>query len=256
MTPLPDGNKLVAYTGIRENGPIRPFQQSICLAMSRDGYTIDKRFDQPLSCCDRDWQAIRDRGYYLDDKPRLGHRDGEADGPILAWRDPFVFIEDETIHLFWGAKMGCKQSALAHATVILTATGFEIAELSEPVLMPDGQAFTQLELPKVLKDETSGRYYLLLSTCNRLYEGQTDAEVDKKVRLYSSSSLSGPWLPAGKEGSTILGVESHMFGLTVLDADFESGELRCVAPYTDAADDNLMLTLSEPFTIKLAGSEA
>ena len=42
-----------------------------------------------------------------------------------------------------------------------------------------------------------------------------------------------------------------MFGPTVLDADFEHGELRFVAPYTDAAEDQLKLTLSAPFAAGL-----
>ena len=129
-----------------------------------------------------------------------------------------------------------------------------ISELFEPVTVPDGHEFTQLELPKILHDHAGGRYYLLISTCNRLYEGQTDAEVDKRVRLYSSSSLNGPWVPAGKDGSTILRDDCHMFGLTVLNADFEAGELWCVSPHTDAADDERSLTISEPFAVKLERS--
>lgn len=248
---LPDGNKLVAYTGVRENGPDLMFQQSIGLALSRDGSGIDHRYDEPVSCCYRDWQAITDRGYYLDDESNLGNKNGEAGGPILAWRDPFVFIEGYTIHLFWGAKVGSNRSALAHATIDETSTGFVLSELFEPVTVPDGHEFTQLELPKVLHDQAKGRYYLLVSTCNRLYEGQTDTEVDKRVRLYSSSSLDGPWLPDGKDGSTVLRDDCHMFGLTVLSADFEKGKLWCISPYTDAADDGSSLTLSEPFAIEL-----
>ncbi len=251
IAPLADGNKLVAYTGVRENGPDLTFQQSIGLAISRDGSRIDHRYKEPISCCYRDWQTITDLGYYLGDKSGLGHQSGEAGGPILAWRDPFVFVEDDLIHLFWGAKVGSHQSALAHALINKADSGFEMSRLCEPVTVPDGHEFTQLELPKILYDGERGRYYLLISTCNRLFEGQTDAEVDKRVRLYSSSSLNGPWLPDGKDGSTILRDDRHMFGLTVLDADFERGELRCIAPYTDAADERLRLTLSEPFAVKL-----
>lgn len=254
IAPLADGNKLVAYTGVAENGPDLIFQQSIGLAISRDGSRIDHRYDEPISCCYRDWQTITDLGYYLDDKSNLGHRNGEAGGPILAWRDPFVFIENDTIHLFWGAKIGSHQPTLAHATIDEGDSGFKISRLFEPTTISDGNEFTQLELPKILRDRANGRYYLLISTCNRLYEGQTDAEVDKRVRLYSSSSLHGPWLPAGKDGSTILRDDCHMFGLTVLNADFEKDELRCVAPYTDAADDRISLTISEPFTVKLGGA--
>lgn len=251
IAPLNNGDKLVAYTGIRESAPETPFRQSIGLAMSRDGSKADRCYDAPISCSDRDWQAITDRGYYLSDKSDLGSRDGENGGPILAWRDPFVFIEGDTIHLFWGAKTGSHRSAMAHATIARTETGFALTELFEPVTVPDGHEFTQLELPKILHDGVGGRYYLIISTCNRRYEGQTDAEVDKRVRLYSSTSLNGPWAPNRANDSTILDADSNLFGMTVLDADFETGRLFCLSPYTDAADDRLGLTISETFTVDL-----
>lgn len=251
ITPLPGGEVLVAYTGIRESEPDLIFQQSIGLALSQDGSRADRLFDEPVSCCQRDWQSITDRGYYLDKPARIGHRGGEAGGPISAWRDPFVYVEGDCIHLFWGAKADSHVPALAHATLRESGDGFVIDELFKPVTMPDGEKFTQLELPKVLHDRARGTYYLLISTCNRLYEGQTDAEVDKKVRLYSSASLHGPWVINGSNGSALLPGDSHMFGVTVLDADFENAQLHCVAPYTDAADDKLSLTLSNTFSIPL-----
>ena len=252
VKPLADGSKLVAYTGIRESGPDLTFQQSIGLAVSRDGSQADRLFDEPISCSDRDWQAITDAGYYLDDRSNLGHRKGEAGGPILSWRDPFIFIDDDNaIHLFWGAKVASHRSALAHALIEQAGSGFRLARLLGPVVMPDGDEFTQLELPKVLHDRTRNRYYLVASTCNRLYENQKDDEVDKRIRLYSSSSLDGPWSPYEESGSTILRESKCMFGPTVLDADFARGKLRFMAPYTDAADDDVKLTLSAPFDVEL-----
>ncbi len=252
IEPLSDGEKLVAYTGLRDSGAELQFQQSIGLATSSKGRRINQFYDEPLSCPRRDWQSITDLGYFLDDISTLGHRDGERGGPILAWRDPFVFVvQNEDIHLYWGAKVGSHKSALARALVERVATGFRLTKLFEPVVMPDSDDFTQLELPKVLHDESTGRYYLLISTCNRLYEGQTDAEVEKKVRLYSSTSLNGPWQSSAETGSIVLNDDSHMFGLTVLRADFENGELHCIAPYTEAAGVELGLTLSKKFTINL-----
>lgn len=252
VKPLPDGSKLVAYTGLRDSGPELLFQQSIGLAMSRDGSRVDRLYDEPISCSLRDWEAITETGYYLDQRSRLGHRKGEEGGPIMSWRDPFIFLDDDNqIHLFWGAKVASHRSALAHALVERDDSGFRLVRLFEPVVMPDGDEFTQLELPKVLHDQNRGRYYLVASTCNRLFENQRDDEVDKRIRLYTSSSLRGPWLPGDERGSTILRESKHMFGPTVLDADYRKGELRLVAPYTDAADDELKLTLSTPFVVSL-----
>lgn len=248
---LPDGRKLVAYTGINIADPDLPFQQSIALAVSNDGHTIDELPDEPLSCPIRDWDAITSCGYYLDDIDKLGHKDGEAGGPILAWRDPFVLAEDGAIHLFWAAKVGSHQPAMAHATVEETASGFVLTHLHGPITVPDDEEFTQLELPKILHDEQNERYYLLISTCNRRYEGQSDAEVDKRIRLYSSDSMSGPWQPACEGGSTIFQDEDCLFGMTVLSADFEGGKLHCVSPYTDASPCESSLSISKAFTISL-----
>lgn len=249
---LPDGKKLVAYTGLYEGDATHNFQQNIALAVSNDGHKIDQRFAEPLSCPSRDWQMIVDTGYYLDKIENVGSDEGENGGPIMAWRDPFVFVDDkEKIHLFWAAKVSSHRSALAHALLEKTRSGYSIATLFPPVVMPDGDEFTQLELPKVLHDNLSNKFYLIIATCNRLYEGQTDAEVDKKVRLYSSSSMTGPWQPCGINGSVVLEEKSHMFGVTALRADYDNGELFCIAPYTDAAENGIALTLSRPFTIRL-----
>lgn len=251
VSPLPNGRKLVGYTGIRSAGTALPFQQSIALAVSDDGFTIAELPEEPLSCPIRDWKIITSRGYYLDDIATLGRKGGEGGGPIMAWRDPFVLLADGTIHLFWAAKVGSHQPAMAHATVEETADGFALSHLYAPVTVPDDNEFTQLELPKVLRDDLNGRYYLVISTCNRRFEGQSDAQVDKRVRLYSSASMSGPWHPAGENGSTVFKGDDCLFGLTVLSADFENGEFLCVSPFTEAAPGESRLSISATFTISL-----
>lgn len=124
---------------------------------------------------------------------------------------------------------------------------YELSKLHPPVRVPDSDEFTQLELPKVLYDKENDLFYLMISTCNRLYEGQSDQEVDKGVRMYKSESIGGPWeLLGGK----ILGSE-RLFGPTVLSADFKNNRLLCIAPYTDAAERKLSLTFCSPFYVYL-----
>ncbi len=249
--PLPKGEKLVAYTGLHNMGVERPFLQTIALGLSTDGATMSWRAQEPLSSPLRDWETIRAKGYYLDQVEKLGHRDGEGGGPIMAWRDPYIYLDSaERIHLFWAAKVGSHSNAMAHALLDRRDDSFFIDRLLAPTVLPDGEEFTQLELPKIHFDPKNNWYYLIVSSCNRLYEGQSDAEVDKAIRLYRSKALQGPWEPWGINGSRILGPE-HLFGMTVIKEDFEQKRLLCISPYTDAAPDFLGLTFSKPFYVYL-----
>ncbi|MFK7773696.1 MAG: hypothetical protein AB8F94_16215 [Saprospiraceae bacterium] len=248
---LPNGKKLVAYTGIYQKDENFCFLQNIALAISNDGFEINIKGDEALSCPKRDWDAITNVGYYLDPPDNLGHKDGEKEGPILAWRDPFVFVDsEENIHLFWAAKIDSHKSAMAHALLEKDGDLFRITKLFPPTTLPDGENFTQLELPKIYHDAEKNCYHLIVSTCNRLYEGQSDEEVDKSLRLYKSSSLDGPWESNGKNGSLIL-KDKNLFGLTVLITDFKNNRLLCIAPYTDAAPNQLSFTFSKVFYIDL-----
>ena len=248
---LADGRKLVAYTGLSELGNQRTFLQNIALAISKDGNSIAELGIAPLSSPVDDWDKITQQGYFLDIPERIGHKDGENGGPILAWRDPYIFIDaQQRIHLFWAAKITALKNAMAHALLEKEGSLFRIAKLYPPTTLPDGEEFTQLELPKIHFDKLKGIYYLIVSSCNRLYEGQADDEVDKCVRLYKATSLDGPWEPWGVKGSIVIR-EEHLFGLTVIKTDFENDRLLCMAPYTDAASEQLSLSFAKAFYINL-----
>lgn len=245
---LHNHRKLVAFTGLEKINEEHKFVQNIVLGFSEDGYAIDKIQKMVLSSPTRDWKQITSLGYYLEAPQKLGSNDGECNGPILAWRDPFIFIDNnDQVNLFWGGKVTPRKGALVRAILRKNAEGYEIAKLFPPVIVPDGDDFTQLELPKVFHDKVKGLYYLVISSCNRLYEGQSDSKVDKGVRLYKSFSLEGPWESLGNK---ILGSE-NLFGPTVLNADFKNDRLLCIAPYTDAVESSLSLTFSPVFYIHL-----
>jgi hypothetical protein len=248
IEPTPDGKKLTAFTVLEQIDAHHKFIQNIGLAISDDGFKIDQIIDLSLSSPYRDWENITNKGYYLDKPKKLGANAGEEGGPILSWRDPFIFFDNEDeVNLFWGGKVSPTKGALVRAKLQKNGTGYKIARLYPPVTVPDGNEFTQLELPKVLHDKESGFYYLIVSSCNRLYEGQSDEEVDKCVRIYKSTSIDGQWETLGGK---ILGSE-NLFGPTILKTDFKNNRLLCIAPFTDAAEKELSLTFSQVFFVYL-----
>ena len=250
VEPMSDGSRLVAYTGLRERGAAHCFTQALMLAVS-DGDTVSERPEEALLCPIRDRDAILAAGYYLGPVETIGHRDGEEGGPITAWRDPFILPEgDGCFHLFWSAKISPRTGAMGHALVRRDGGAFRVEELFPPISLPDGDAITQFELPKVLRVGADGPFFLIAATCNRVDEGQSDAEVEKRIRLYLAPTLRGPWRPWSAAGSVLPGLD-NLFGMTVLTADFAGGSALCMAPYTGAVGPELASTFAPPFRIAL-----
>ncbi len=248
---LPDNRKLMGFTGVRKVDTEHPFLQSIGLAISAGDMGFDHIQSEPISCPRRDYDAIVKAGYYLGTKETLGHKGGEDGGPILAWRDPYIFVDRAGIvHCFWSAKTSPKVGAIAHATLIENEQGFEIETLHPPITLPDGDTITQAEVPKIYHNTDGGIYYCLISACDRLYEGQDDIEVTKTLRLYKALSLGGPW-KSYQEGAPILPNLPDMFGASIVDANFNTGEFKLIAPITERARPELQLTFAPIQTINI-----
>ena len=245
---LPDGTKLAAFTALDKTDAKHPFIQNIGLAVSENGYQIDRGLETKLSAPERDRALILEKGYYLGPQESLGNAEGEEGGPILAWRDPFVFVHpDKRISLLWAAKVSPLKGAVARAEIQKTGDSYAIKELVPAVAMPDGDQFTQLECPKLVYDAYNERYYLLISVCNRVDESQPEAEVGKGVNVYKSSNVDGPWESCGPK---IL-ADRNLFGPTVLKTDFKNNRLLCIAPYTEVAGKELGLTFASVFYVYL-----
>ncbi|VAV95198.1 hypothetical protein MNBD_ALPHA06-1910, partial [hydrothermal vent metagenome] len=249
IKPISKTQKLVSFTGIRQQDPQHQFLQAIGVAVTKDGQNISALQEQALSCPQRDYESITKAGYYLGPKEQLGANKGEDDGPILAWRDPFIFVDDnDEIQLFWSAKIAAREAAIAHATLQQNDTGFAIKTLHPPMLLPDGHNITQAEIPKIHHDKKTGKYYLLVSACDRLYENQPEQQVSKTLRLYTAQSIRGPWQSYKEQGSTLPGL-AHCFGASILSADFDKPELYLICPRTEMAPPALQLTFAPVQTV-------
>lgn len=251
-TRLPDNRKLMGFTGLRNLDEDHPFLQSIGFAISSDGMAFEQIAQKPASCPNRDYDTIIEAGYYLGPKDQLGHKDGEEGGPILAWRDPYTFIDrNGVIHAFWSAKVSPKVGAIAHATLIETKAGFEIETLHPPITLPDAMTITQAEVPKLYFDALNDTYYMLISACDRLFEGQNDSEVTKTLRLYKAHNIRGPWVNYKDEHSPIIPGLPNMFGASIIETDFAAGQLKLIAPVTECASAEKQLTFAPVQTINL-----
>lgn len=246
-----DGRVLCAYTGLRAINEKRLFQQSLALVIGSDFSAIKNQTRHLLLDPERDRDMILQSGYYLSDADNLGHKDGEQNGPIMAWRDPYLYEHDGEIHCFWSAKKDYKTPALGHARLKQSAAGFEVEELYPAITMPDGHLYTQLEVPKVVYDNYKQRFLMLVSSCNRLHEGQSDAEAEKHMRLYQAKSINGPWTVCGHEGSKLELSEAHFFGASFIKADWEKQTISYIAPYTEEAGEGKFLTLSPIYQLDI-----
>ncbi len=257
IAALPGGAKIAGFTGIFEIDDTRRYLQNISLGLSADGYSVGSVLPSPLSCPLRDREQILGLGYYLDGPDTLGSNDGEEGGPVMAWRDPFIFVDsDNHIHAFWAAKTGPCVGVVAHGLIkdgLIAGgdSGYSLETLYPPMSLPDGEKFTQAELPKVYCDDSTGTCYLIVSSCNRIFEGQPDSEVDKTIRLYKSASLRGPWQIAAGDNSAIKGSEG-LFGMTVLQTDFANNRMLCISPRTGTVDPAEAFTIGETFYLDLA----
>lgn len=256
--PTHDGSVLAAYTGIDEVDEQNIFRQNLAAGIVDNSDRFDEKSGQLLLCPVRDEEKIRAAGYFMSGREQLGNRDGEQSGPILAWRDPFFFSDskqqsvDEQLLMIWAAKSSATQAAIGMASIKIDANNrMSVESMCAPILLPDGDKFTQIELPKIYFDSVKDRYILIVATTTRESESQSDEQVVKRVRLYTSNSIDGDWVSGGTKDSALEGID-NLFGVTVLTTDFAAQKLRCIAPFTEAASTHDELTFAPVFEINLS----
>lgn len=246
---------LHGFTGIEGVDDTHPYLQSICFGFSRQNQNVIVPLQRAALHPRRDYQLIREKGYYLDIIENLGHKNGEQGGPIMSWRDPFLFKSpDDTLHCLWSAKSTPTTPVIAHAILDASENDVKIRQLMEPILLPDSSEFTQAEVPKILYSPAKRLYYLMIASCDRLREGQSDNEISKQQRLYVSRTIRGPWQPY-RPGTSIIPGLKHRFGCSVLSSDFIREEIQLMCPVTEQADDAIILSISGPKSVSIKVSD-
>lgn len=249
VLPLEDGRVLHGFTGIADTSADHPFIQSVNFALG----TIDGPVSFATSAAShpvRDRKHITDLGYYLPPADMIGHKDGEEDGPITAWRDPYFYrTETGEIYAFWSAKISPRIPAVAWGKISIDQDTVSL-ELLPPISLPDSDEYTQAEVPKICRNSVSGTYYMMISSCDRLNEAQLDSEVSKQLRIYKSEALKGPWQPYHDDGHVLQNAE-FLFGASFIDMHTTSETVPIIAPYTERASQKLELTFAAVKSITL-----
>lgn len=249
-----ESGAFIGYTETKWPDPSHPFIQTICIGQTRSFDEYDGLPAEIVSDPVRDYDEILEAGYYLSDRDSLGHINGEEGGPIMAWRDPFLYEDEGSVLVFWSAKVGPRTPAIASAKLAQNANGQFSAMLQPPILLPDAHEYTQAELPKIWRDADTGRYMLLVAACNRSHENQPDHEVSKETRLYTSETLLGGWR-AWSAGSSLLQAQSNLFGVSPYKWHAQNSSVEVIAPITEQAPDTEKLTMKAGVLLSIRGVE-
>lgn len=253
---LSDGRIAYGFTGVRDCGADRSFLQTICIGTGPDPYSIDKLPQSAISCPLRDYNMIVEKGFYLGPRASLGSNLGEGGGPIMAWRDPFLFEDGSgNLNAIWSAKLSPLVPAIAHARLKRSGDKIVLEELSPPIQLPDANLMTQAEVPKLFRDPDSGDLLLMVSACDRRYEGQPDKELTHNHRLYRSSDLQGPWQTITPDESRLPGLDG-LFGASLISHDLGQGRFEILGPYTENAGPKKQLQFAAKREIFVSLSEA
>ena len=251
VTALQDGKFLAAYTGLSSE---RKFLQSISLAISDDLQHFDRLYGQrPLLSHVNQREIFLQKGYYVEHLNKLGSEIGEVNGSIQALRDPFLYQEIEgKLHIFWSAKAFDNHqvvSAIGHAQMpdIYNPDSLEILR---PIILPDGDEFTQLELPNVLR-LADGKYAWIVSTTKRLSEEQAIDQVMPRVRMYFSDELTSTLYSYRKGDSIILNTDQcGLYGANIIQ---NLDEILLRTFHIDGASKELTIPASMKLEIQAQG---
>jgi hypothetical protein len=254
ILPLAGQSVAFGYTGVRDCGRDRQYLQSICVGLGSSPLSLDKIPRSSLSCPLRDYDDIISKGYYLGPRDALGHNNGEAGGPIMAWRDPFLFrSSDGELQAVWSAKLDARVPAIAHARLAIKGEDVLLSRLEEPIELPDAELMTQAEVPKIYHNPSDDDWWMLISACDRQYEGQPTHQVSHLHRLYRAKRPQGPWRVFDPSGSAVTGLDG-LFGASIVEFNPEFSQIGFLGPYTENAGPERQLSFAS--LVQIAGASA
>jgi beta-fructofuranosidase len=148
--------------------------QRIGLARSKDGHNFS------------------DIKLILSPEEKFNYDISDEDGVIMAWRDPFVFLdpESDSYHMLFAAKEkngDIIKASIGHA--IALDESLENWKLLEALDL--SESFPQIEVPSLIYKD--GDYYLFVSTQNHPLE-KTNLKKEAEFKYYKSNSLTGAWI--------------------------------------------------------------
>ena len=201
-------------------GPIEDIPQTIVMGFLDETNTF-KQYEKPLlSPIDFDVE-------------KLGYSTKPSTHIVQAWRDPFLFEDNEgKYHMVFGARFNAnskpaglekfdpnRNSAVGHAIFDKKSNSFK---LQKP--LPIAQEAAQFELPHVLKYK--GQYYLIILEADwQINPDNTTTERIHRLRMYKTPSLTAPaekWQNWGKmengqrssELVVLNGKDYNIYGIT------------------------------------------
>ena len=194
---------LFAYTGIPEKGPDKPIFQTFGLARQNpESGQFEPISKEALLDPVRDRDSLVKHGYYMGTPGTEGGVD-QIEKNMLCLRDPFLVEKntehgDKQLQVFFAAKKDSPDGdggvpAVGRA-LLKDPGGKSSLEILPPVTMRGmDPTLTQYEVPQIVPMPSDQGYLMATSTCSRLTNSDTDADVKHTAFILHSQNLEGPY---------------------------------------------------------------
>lgn len=177
------------------------WKQQIGLATSRDLKVWEKHSGNPV---------LAGNTTYYQQSTSLN-----ALGAPPAWRDPFVFQEDDMYYLLFSARVVGSQSEFNGCIGLARSRDLVQWEILPPLLSPG--RYDEMEVPQLITYQE--KHYLFFHTFPKYYKPQWMQEVKQPgygLHCYVADSFQGAYAPVNN-GTGIVPHYPDLYGLRLLD---------------------------------------